>query len=56
MCIRDSFAPIALKTLISKEPLEENDRLLASIKLDKDDYHLLSRRNPPGGLPYVRWL
>ena len=23
------FAPIALKTLISKEPLEENDRLLA---------------------------
>ena len=31
------FAPIALKTLISKEPLEENDRLLTSIKLDKDD-------------------
>ena len=24
------FAPIALKTLISKEPLEENDRLLTS--------------------------
>lgn len=39
------FAPIALKTLISKEPLEENDRLLASIKLDKDDYHLLKYYN-----------
>ena len=39
------FAPIALKTLISKEPLEENDRLLSSIKLDKDDYHLLRYYN-----------
>ncbi len=39
------FAPIALKTLISKEPLEENDRLLTSIKLDKDDYHLLRYYN-----------
>ena len=39
------FAPIALKTLIAKEPLEENDRLLASIKLDKDDYHLLKYYN-----------
>ena len=39
------FAPIALKTLISKEPLEENDRLLNSIKLDKDDYHLLKYYN-----------
>ena len=35
------FAPIALKTLISKEPLEENEKLLNAIKLDKDDYHLL---------------
>ena len=35
------FAPIALKTLISKEPLDENDKLLSTIKLDKDDYHLL---------------
>ena len=39
------FAPIALKTLISKEPLEENDALLKSIKLDKDDYHLLRYSN-----------
>lgn len=39
------FAPIALKTLISKEPLEENDALLKSIKLDKDDYHLLRYYN-----------
>ena len=39
------FAPIALKTLISKEPLEENDKLLNSIKLDKDDYHLLRYYN-----------
>ena len=39
------FAPIALKTLISKEPLEENDRLLNTIKLDKDDYHLLKYYN-----------
>ena len=35
------FAPIALKTLISKEPLEENEKLLNTVKLDKDDYHLL---------------
>ena len=39
------FAPSALKTLISKEPLEENDRLLNSTKLDKDDYHLLKYYN-----------
>lgn len=39
------FAPIALKTLISKEPLEENDKLLNTIKLDKDDYHLLRHYN-----------
>ena len=39
------FAPIALKTLISKEPLEENDKLLNAIKLDKDDYHLLRHYN-----------
>ena len=39
------FAPIALKALISKEPLEENDRLLGTIKLDKDDYHLLRYYN-----------
>ncbi len=34
------FAPIAMKTLISKRPIEENERLLSAIKLDKDDYHL----------------
>ena len=39
------FAPIALKTLISNEPLEETERLLSSIKLDKDDYHLLRYYN-----------
>ncbi len=39
------FAPIALKTLISKEPLEENEKLLNTIKLDKDDYHLLRYYN-----------
>ena len=39
------FAPIALKALISNEPLEESERLLASIKLDKDDYHLLRYYN-----------
>lgn len=39
------FAPIAVKTLISKEPLEESDRLLNTIKLDKDDYHLLKYYN-----------
>ncbi len=39
------FAPIALKTLISKEPLEENEKLLNSIKLDKDEYHLLRYYN-----------
>ena len=39
------FAPIALKTLISKEPLSENDALLNTIKLDKDDYHLLRYYN-----------
>lgn len=39
------FAPIALKALISKEPLDENDKLLATIKLDKDDYHLLRYYN-----------
>lgn len=39
------FAPIALKTLISKEPLDENDKLLNAIKLDKDDYHLLRHYN-----------
>lgn len=39
------FAPIAVKTLISKEPLEENERLLNSIRLDKDDYHLLKYYN-----------
>ena len=39
------FAPIALKALISKEPLEENERLLSSVKLDKDDYHLLKYYN-----------
>lgn len=39
------FAPIALKTLISKEPLEENEKLLNTVKLDKDDYHLLRYYN-----------
>ena len=39
------FAPIALKTLISKEPLDENDKLMSTIKLDKDDYHLLRHYN-----------
>jgi hypothetical protein len=39
------FAPIALKTLISKEPIEENEKLLNAVKLDKDDYHLLRYYN-----------
>ena len=39
------FAPIALKAVISNEPLEENDRLLSTVKLDKDDYHLLRYYN-----------
>ena len=39
------FAPIALKALISKEPLDENDKLLSNVKLDKDDYHLLRYYN-----------
>ena len=39
------FAPIALKTLISKEPMEENEKLMSAIKLDKDDYHLLRYYN-----------
>jgi transcriptional regulator with XRE-family HTH domain len=39
------FAPIALKTLISKEPLAENEKLFNAIKLDKDDYHLLRYYN-----------
>ena len=39
------FAPIALKTLISNEPLEENERLLTTVKLDKGDYHLLKDYN-----------
>ena len=39
------FAPIALKTLISKEPLSEGDALLNTIRLDKDDYHLLRYYN-----------
>ena len=34
-----------MKALISKEPLEESDRLLNTIKLDKDDYHLLKYYN-----------
>ena len=39
------FAPIAMKALISKEPLEENEKLLNSIKLDKEDYHSLRSYN-----------
>ena len=39
------FAPIALKALVSKEPLGETDKLLSNIKLDKDDYHLLRYYN-----------
>lgn len=36
---------MALKVLISKDLLEENDRLLDTVKLDKDDYHLLKYYN-----------
>lgn len=39
------FAPIAIKTLISKQPLEETDYLINAIKLDKDEYHLLKFYN-----------
>ncbi len=39
------FAPIAMKALISKEPLAENDKLLTTIKLDKEDYHWLRSYN-----------
>ncbi len=39
------FAPIAMKALISKEPLEENDKLLNHIKLDKEDYHSIRSYN-----------
>ena len=39
------FAPIAMKALISKTQLEENDNLLNTIKLDKEDYHLLRSYN-----------
>lgn len=39
------FAPSALKVLISNKPLEESDRLLATVKLNKDDYHLLRYYN-----------
>lgn len=39
------FAPIALKTLISREPLAEDDALLKTIKLDKDDLHLMKYYN-----------
>lgn len=39
------FAPIAMKALISKEPLEENDKLFNTIKLDKEDYHALRSYN-----------
>ena len=40
-----SSPPVALKVLISKDLLEENDRLLDTVKLDKDDYHLLKYYN-----------
>ena len=33
------------KKMISKEPLEENEKLMNTIKLDKDDYHLLRYYN-----------
>lgn len=39
------FAPIAVKALVAKEPLEENDRLLSEIKLSRDDFHLLRYYN-----------
>lgn len=39
------FAPIAIKTLIAKQPLEENEHLINAVKLDKDEYHLLKYYN-----------
>ena len=39
------FAPIALKNPDLKGAAGGNDRLLTSIKLDKDDYHLLKYYN-----------
>lgn len=39
------FAPIAVKALLSKEPLEESDRLLSEIKLNREDYHLVRYYN-----------
>ena len=34
-----------VRRIISKDLLEENDRLLDTVKLDKDDYHLLKYYN-----------
>ena len=39
------FAPIAIKCVISREPMEENEQLINSVKLDKDEYHLLKYYN-----------
>lgn len=39
------FAPIAIKTLISKEILEENDDFINVLKLDKEDYHMIKCYN-----------
>lgn len=37
--------PHRAEALISKEPLDETERLMNTIKLDKDDYHLLRYYN-----------
>lgn len=52
------FAPIALKVLIAKTPLEESDKLLSSIKLDKEDMRFLKHYNMmvfnrPSSLPLI---
>lgn len=39
------FAPVAIKTLISKEMLEENEHLLHVLKLDKEDHHMFKYYN-----------
>lgn len=39
------FAPIAIKTLISKEILEENEHLISVLKLDKEDHYMIKHYN-----------
>jgi len=39
------FAPIAIKTLISKEILEENDNFINALKLNKEDHHMIKYYN-----------